>query len=107
MIEIQYIHNLIAIPALPFIIAMCSVGLIDVAMSPSMILDKVPVFLDGVKMPQWLRKPLYQCSTCNAGQIALWTYLIVFWSVYHIVFHVVIVLCAIFIAKAFKKSLNL
>lgn len=95
--------NAALIPALPLIIAACSVGLIDVAMSPSHILDRIPVMLDSLQLPKWLSKPLYQCSVCHAGQWAFWTYLIGMWHFYHIGFHIVIVLLTIFFAKALSK----
>lgn len=62
-------------------------------------------FFEKNAFTKWIYKPIIGCAHCNAGQIALWTYLIKYWGenysfFYHIGFIVIAILTVqILIAK--------
>jgi len=65
---------------------------------PGEILDFMPALVYRLTKSSFLMKAFFQCGKCAAGQIALWGYVILWWSEYSIKEHLFIVVFSIFFA---------
>ena len=56
------------------------------------------------KLPEWITKPLVDCSYCIAGQWALWSYLYIYWSDYNPIYHLLCITTALFAVDYLKTN---
>lgn len=56
--------------------------------------------------PEWLFYPLIGCVYCVSGQMALWYYLIKFWSEYNFIDHILFISITIFTVELIVKILT-
>jgi hypothetical protein len=77
----------------------------EVLMLDGMILDWWARIID--RMPDWIGKPLGGCVYCFGGQVALWSYPVVFWNEYSVIYHFLYIMLVIFFIHIYKLwSLN-
>lgn len=61
--------------------------------------------MDKTMVTRWIKKPLMDCVHCNAGQIALWFYLIRYWEYnYNFFLHAGFIALSIVIAHILKNK---
>lgn len=73
---------------------------------PGDIFDFVPALAHRYINSRLLRKVLFECTRCFAGQLALWSYVAVCWSEYSIRDHFLVVLFSIFCAHILSRIDN-
>jgi hypothetical protein len=71
----------------------------NVLTQPDMILE--PLYKVLMKLPNWLHKPLISCSYCFGGQLALWTFFVLF--DYNFLNHIYFISLTIFIITLINK----
>jgi hypothetical protein len=80
--------------------ALCGIaGIVvrNILTDPGMVLAPLyNLIVNRWKLPEWVTKPMVDCSYCIAGQWALWAYLYCYWSQYNPVHHVLCITTAIF-----------
>lgn len=62
--------------------------------------------MDKTLITRWIAKPLLDCVHCNAGQIALWFYLVTYWNNYDLLTHIGFISITILIVSYFHKKLK-
>jgi hypothetical protein len=72
------------------LIALAAIGWSDVITSPGMIFGSIR----KAKIPKWVSMPLYECSLCVAGQMALWYWVILPDGIAFQVFKVALIISA-------------
>ena len=79
----------------------------EVLTDTGMILDFWSRFLHNHIKREWILKPLVDCVYCVGGQVALWSYPVVFWNEYSVIYHFLYIMLVIFFIHIYKLwSLN-
>jgi hypothetical protein len=81
---------------LGILIAILSYVYTNILTEPDMIFNGLYKKLDAI-LPRWLFYPLIHCEKCNAGQIALLTYIYIYWPGFYFYPLETIGACALFV----------
>jgi len=86
-----------------FFVVVTAVVYTEVLINPGMILDWWDRFLHKHIKKEWILKPLIDCVYCFGGQLALWTYLVMYYNQYNFVLHVCFIMSVLFIINLYKQ----
>ena len=86
------------------LIAIVSWVYINILAEPGMIFGWLRKLVNRWVAP--LSDPLVNCEYCNAGQIALWFYLIKYWCDYDIFEHIAYISVTIFLVMVINQFIN-
>jgi len=89
-----------------FFVVATAVVYTEVLTAPGMILDWWCRWLHKLTSKEWILKPLIDCVYCVGGQIALWSYPIIFWHDYSFVLHFCFIMTVLFIINLYKNIWN-
>ncbi len=85
-----------------FLFAAFALVFCEVLIAPGMIFEFYGKLLD--RLPEWIAKPLGDCSLCFAGQTALWGYFLI--AEYNILQHILFITLTIFFIKLYKDGIE-
>jgi len=87
-------------------VVMTAIVYCEVLLMQGMILESWDKFLHEHIKKQWLLKILGDCVYCFGGQLALWSYPVIFWHSYQWIFHFCFIMTVIFTIHIYKLIWN-
>jgi len=89
-----------------FLVVAFAVVYCEVLTSPGSILGWWDKLIHKYIKNEYLLKPLGDCVYCFGGQVALWSYLIMYFNQYNFIYHVCFIVTCIFIIHIYKLIWN-
>ena len=85
-----------------FFIVATAVVYTEVLTPPGMILAWWDKLIHDHIEKEWILKPLVDCVYCVGGQMALWSYPVIFWGEYSAILHFCFIMTVLFIINLYK-----
>lgn len=89
-----------------FFVVATSVVYTEILVNPGMVLAWWDKFLHKHIKKEWILKPIVDCVYCFGGQLALWSYPVIFWNDYSIILHFCFIMTVLFIITLYKNIWN-
>lgn len=89
-----------------FFVVATAVVYCEVLTAPGNILGWWDKLIHRLIKNDYILKPLGDCVYCFGGQLALWSYLIMYFNMYNIFYHVCFIMTVIFFIHIYKLIWN-